>query len=112
MNQSLHILKKDARHFWWEILVVLIFTTMFAVVLFSPIVFGFVASRRALPGNQDGRLSVFPAIALTLAWYYLIAIVVREEALGSDIPFWVTRPYNWKRLLASKIAFVAIFINL
>jgi hypothetical protein len=102
MNQALHILKKDVRHLWWEIFGVLLLTITYAVV----------DSQRSMPGNEAGRVSTYPAIALVLGWYYLVGLVVFEEPLATEIQFWVTRPYTWTSLLGAKVLFIILFTNL
>jgi len=77
MNQTLHILKKDIRHLWWEILGVLVLTTGYA----------FGDYLRTLPGNEQVSLSTGFSIALVLGWYYLVALVVLEEPLAGEIQF-------------------------
>jgi hypothetical protein len=102
MNQTLHILKKDIRHLWWETVAVLAVMVTFAVV----------DSRRSLPDNERAPLSLFAAIVMVLGWYYLVARLVLDESLATEIQFWVTRPYTWRRLLVSKALFIIIFINI
>ena len=36
--------------------------------------------------------------------------VVQGESLVGDRQFWITRPYEWPKLLGSKIAFVLVFV--
>jgi hypothetical protein len=48
---------------------------------------------------------------LLLAWTFLIIRVVQSEALVGDRQFWVTRPYDWKKLLAAKALFILSFLN-
>ena len=38
--------------------------------------------------------------------------VVQGEALVGDRQFWVTRPYEWKQLLAAKMLFALVCVNL
>jgi hypothetical protein len=38
--------------------------------------------------------------------------VVQGESLVGDRQFWVTRPYEWKKLLLSKFLFLLVFLNL
>src|SRR5439155_11374187 len=47
---------------------------------------------------------------LALAWGFLIVRVVQGERLVGDRQFCVTRPYEWKRLLSSKMLCVLIFL--
>jgi hypothetical protein len=47
-----------------------------------------------------------------IGWFLLIVRVVQEEVLASDRQFWVTRPYDWKKLLTAKVLFLVVFVNL
>jgi hypothetical protein len=102
MNQTLHILEKDTRHLWWEILGVLVLTIGYAVGDYF----------RTLPGKEQVTLSLGFAILLVIGWYNLIALLVLDESLADEVQFWVTRPYTWQRLLAAKALFIILFINL
>jgi hypothetical protein len=50
-------------------------------------------------------------VLLPLSWIFLIVRVVQGESLVGDRQFWVTRPYDWKQLLAAKALFALAFIN-
>lgn len=95
MRLMLHIFKKDVRRLWWQIIVTLVLLA---------------ALRHAdwIPSSTEGWLNLL----LPLAWAGLIALVVHEEPLVGDRQFWVTRPYHWPSLLASKALFVVLFIHL
>ena len=45
-----------------------------------------------------------------VSWWLLISRAVHAEALVGDRQFWITRPYEWKSLLAAKLLFLAIYI--
>ena len=47
-----------------------------------------------------------------ISWIFLIARVVQGESLVGDRQFWVSRPYDWKKLLVAKAFFVLVFVNL
>ncbi|HVP41927.1 MAG TPA: hypothetical protein VMS96_00760, partial [Terriglobales bacterium] len=47
-----------------------------------------------------------------IGWVYLVVRAVQDEPLVGDRQFWVTRPYEWKNLLAAKLLFVVVFVNL
>ena len=106
MRQALHIFKKDARHLWFEIAIVLVVTAAFA----------FVGARRAFwlddPNANRSVAWTMVQILLPLAWWILIARVVYSETLPGDRQFWTTRPYRWMSLLGAKLLFIAIFVNL
>ena len=45
---------------------------------------------------------------MPLSWWLLISPVVHEENLVGDRQFWITRPYEWKKLLAAKMLFLVV----
>jgi hypothetical protein len=54
-----------------------------------------------------------PVVALLpVFWMFLIVRVVQGESLVGDRQFWVTRPYDWRKLLLAKALFVLVFVNL
>jgi hypothetical protein len=50
-------------------------------------------------------------ILMVTGWGLLIARVVHAESLVGDQQFWVTRPYEWKKLLAAKALFLVAWIG-
>src|SRR5260370_3597903 len=106
MRQALHIFKKDVRHLWFEI----------AVVITVVAAFTFTGARRAqwLADPVTNRIAPWTLvmILLPLAWWTLIARVIHDEALPGDSQFWITRPYSWKSLLGAKALFILAFINI
>jgi hypothetical protein len=100
MRQSLHIFRKDVRHLWFEISVVLIAVAAFA----------FTGARRAR-GANDYAAWTLVLILLPLSWWTLIARAIHAEVLRGDRQFWITRPYAWISLLLAKALFIAAFIN-
>jgi hypothetical protein len=106
MNQILHIFRKDVRHRWIEILVSLALLIAHA---------WHVAHQWNVPSqNFDLTSSLWGALPwfLPASWCFLVIRAVQEESLVGDRQFWVTRPYEWKKLLAAKLLFVAASINL
>lgn len=107
MKQVLHIFRKDARHFWLESAVSIAVVAAFA---WSEV--------RSWTAPDDfstrfiGFLKGLPTILVLLSWWFVIARVVQDEALVGDRQFWITRPYEWQKLLAAKVLYVAVFINL
>ncbi|MGD0842462.1 MAG: hypothetical protein ABSA32_15025, partial [Candidatus Acidiferrales bacterium] len=69
------------------------------------------------PQRQDVdfffRQSFLPLLTplVVIAWMFLIVRVVQGESLVGDRQFWVTRPYEWKKLLVAKFLFFVVFIN-
>src|SRR6266481_8604044 len=106
MHQILHIFRKDARRHWPEILVSLVLIAVF--VWYQPRKWtGQVIPIRFVAGLLD----ILPVL-LVLSWTFLIARLVQGEPLVGDRQFWITRPYNWYNLLASKLLSIVVFIHL
>ena len=107
MTQVLNIFRKDTRRFWPEITVVLALTV--AMMAIAPYEWR---------GDfyRDISLEVLRELAMLLSpllvigWLLLISRVVHAEPLVGDRQFWITRPYEWRRLLAAKVLFVAAYV--
>ncbi len=101
MSQVLHILRKDIRRLWIETVLTLVAFAYFTVCQWL----------LALP-TRDPRWynETAPVVLLVLCWCFLGARLVHGEPLVGDRQFWVTRPYVWYKLLASKLAFLALFL--
>jgi hypothetical protein len=103
MRQTLHIVGKDMRQLWGEIALVWVSTVLFAVI----------GLLRATPHKLDLQLAWPLSMALLLiAWWLLITRLVHAETLVGTRPFWMTRPYSWRSLLAAKALFIIAFINI
>src|SRR5258708_33452435 len=104
MAQVLHIFRKDVRHLWPLTLVVLL---LMAAHAFFDV--------RSLPYSPDTYLDVpvfyILTLPLPLGIAFLIARLIFQEALPGDRQFWLTRPYHWPQLLAAKVLFVVLFLN-
>src|SRR5271170_7211935 len=113
MNQILNILRKDLRRFWREIAV--------SMALLGTYSWNDV---REWSGERDAAayggigaiisyqfLSGLVSVLLPMAWSFLIVRVIQGESLVGDRQFWITRPYEWKKLLAAKVFFVVLTIN-
>ncbi len=105
MRQALHIFRKDVRCLRLEISMAL---AAVAGLTFS-------VARAAAP-LADRTISGVPAGLLMylvpLTWWALTVRVVHSEPPAGDQPFWVTRPYSRKSLLAAKALFIVVFVNL
>jgi hypothetical protein len=117
MKQILHIFAKDARHFLPESLIS--FVVVGALVAIAPSTWSLrnglyaVAGRSLLPVLFETRfLSGMLTVLIPISWWLLIARVVHAEALVGSCQFWVTRPYEWKKLLAAKLLFLLVFLYL
>jgi hypothetical protein len=102
MRQTLHIFRKDARHFWPYAAVVLGLT---AVLAYLDLQTTYIYPWRVFLTADMIRLLVLP-----LAWCFTIAAVVHDEAPAGDRQFWLTRPYSWKSVAAAKALFVLLLL--
>jgi len=108
MNQVLHIFRKDLRHFWKEIALswcVLAVYVWHAKQAWNP-------ESMFEAGYFTQLVGQFIPLLLTLSWWVLIIRAIQDERLVGDRQFWVTRPYHWPELLASKILFALLSVNL
>jgi hypothetical protein len=128
MRQALHIFKKDVRQFWYQIVLVLAVTAMFAYTDIAPWArlpnyvppFAFNAKPLISPDVDSFALGIHATFSdvsmlpelLVLAWCCLIALVVHAEAIPGDRQFWLTRPYDRRSLWGAKALFVLAFVNL
>jgi hypothetical protein len=103
MKQILHIFRKDTRHFWPEILASLLVTAL--CTLHIPMMWGNTRAASFLTLVATLRITV------PLSWWLLIARATHDETLVGDEQFWITRPYEWKKLLAAKFLFIAAWIG-
>jgi hypothetical protein len=112
MKQILHIFAKDTRHQWIEILISL--ALLAALVLRNPR-YSFMSTSYAVsfsPWAGLGSLSWLLTVLIPLSWWILISPVIHEERLVGDRQFWITRPYEWKSLLAAKVLFILVYLYL
>ena len=107
MNQVLNIFRKDTRRFWPEIVLSVI--AVFAFVLVYPNGWRVLHDQNV----QQRMMFILAALALLMVtgWGLLIARVVHAETLVGDQQFWITRPYEWKKLLAAKVLFLVAWIG-
>jgi hypothetical protein len=94
MRETLHILRKDARALWPQILLAVAATA--------------VASGYDPEKEHAEKLFVI----LVLSRWYLVVCAIQQEKLVGDREWWLTRPYSWRSLLAAKALLIALFINL
>ena len=107
MTQILNIFRKDTRRFWPEIMLSVI--VVFAFALVFPNEWRIFHDR-----SVQNRMSIMLAalgILMVTGWWLLIARSVHAESLVGDQQFWITRPYEWKKLLAAKVLFLAAWIG-
>jgi hypothetical protein len=107
MDQILHVFRKDIRRHWREIVLSIAILTAFAWS--EPSQWMPQRSREAVLRTLLHQW-LTPMVAI--GWLFLIVRVVHGESLVGDRQFWITRPYQWKKLLPAKVMFIAVFINL
>ncbi len=97
MRQVLVIFRKDASHLWPRLLPAFALTA----------VMGWLDSV-----GFSSPLEGLVEILWVLSYLYAGACLIHEETLPGDHQFWLTRPYDWRRLLAAKLLFLALFAAL
>jgi hypothetical protein len=106
MTQALHILWKDIRHLWPDLLA-------YAALLLA---FGIVAPQTwdagVLTNFYLQSFVVLLEFILPMCWLFLITRAVHDESLVGDQQFWITRPYRWSSLLMAKLLFVFVCVAL
>ncbi len=110
MNLVLHIFRKDTRHLYPEILLTLALTTAFASTAPAQWKAGIFYMNAG--GIVSSLAPPLLRILLPIAWLVLIARLIHDESLVGDRQFWITRPYTWPVLLASKLLFLLVFLYL
>jgi hypothetical protein len=114
MKQILHIFAKDTRHLWGEIVISLALVAALVLTSYrtwnggTHYLYGFTVSFS--PMGLLGAAPSFLIVLIPLSWWILIAPLIHEERLVGDRQFWVTRPYEWKKLLAAKTAFILLYV--
>jgi hypothetical protein len=107
MKQILHIFSKDVRRLRIEILLLVAGSALFAWVVPK----GW--QREALYGiNPFQGITRVVYLALPLSWCLIIGRLIHGEVLVGDRQFWLTKPYEWPKLLAAKAIFIALFVYL
>jgi hypothetical protein len=104
MNQIIHIFRKDVRHHWMEILV-----CQLALVAYC---WNEVSGWSEALNYIANISSTLIHLVLPLSWSVFVFRMVQDESLVGDRQFWITRPYDWKKLLVEKILLVLVFIDL
>jgi hypothetical protein len=107
VDQIGHIFRKDLRRHWREIVLSLAILVAFAWNEPSQWM-----PRRLAEHPLRAIFSGWLTAMVLISWWLLIVRVVHEEVLAGDRQFWVTRPYEWKKLLAAKALFLVVFVNL
>jgi hypothetical protein len=115
MKQILHILAKDTRHLRLEILISVGLVAALMLTTYRRWIAGgtYFTHESTVSFSPRGALGLAPELLvflIPLSWWILIAPLIHEERLVGDRQFWVTRPYEWKKLLAAKIAFMLVYV--
>src|SRR5437667_442099 len=108
MRLILHILKKDLRRHWPEILISLGLLGLYAWVTIQGPNNRFVGAR--FLWFQISAETVPPL--MIFFWIFLTVRVVQGETLVGDRQWWVTKPYEWWTLLAAKELFLVVSLGL
>jgi len=116
MKQILHIFAKDVRHLRAEILLTLAVTAAFALACppawrTAEGMHNF-GSPEAYASTQSQLLIGFLRLLVPLSWWLLITNLIHGEKLVGDRQFWITRPCEWKKLLAAKLLFLLVIVYL
>lgn len=106
MTQIRNIFVKDLRRLWPLIALVFVLIILHAIfdVKSSP--------QGVQPESRFNLPDSILDLLLPLAIGFLIAFVVLQESLVGEKQFWITRPYDWRKLLSAKILFLIVMINL
>jgi ABC-type transport system involved in multi-copper enzyme maturation permease subunit len=107
-SQILHIFKNDVRHFWREIVLILAIVTAYGWQTSSHLR----EPEGSSPGIGFSFLSQILSLLVPVSFIFLILRAVHAECPVGDRQFWVTRPYDWRKLLAAKVLLVFTFVNL
>ena len=105
MKQVWNIFRKDARHHWPEIVASVALLAVYAW-------------KDTYDWNHSDKLSIHILTELwspslvPLFWLFLLTRGIQGESLVGNRQFWVTRPYDWRKLASAKILFTLTFINL
>ena len=104
MSQILHIFKKDTHHLWPEILASLVVTSLFVKTYPHTWATGYQGSR------VPNVVASIVVVLVPVSWWVMLTRLIHQEALVGDSQFWITRPYQWQKLLAAKVLFLAAFL--
>ena len=113
MKQIIHIFAKDSRHFWPEIVVSLAAMAAFTWTYPHHWTRNNLRGGLYLSTSIDWELSAsILTLLVPVSWWLLITRVVHGESLVGDRQFWLTRPYEWKKLLGAKVLFLLVYLYL
>jgi hypothetical protein len=99
MYLALHYWKKDSIRLRWEIAAVLVLLSALSLLDSARV--------DSTPGAPEGWLNIL----LSAAWSILVARAVQADPLVGDRQFWVTSPCPWTSLLAAKLLFAFVWVQ-
>lgn len=119
MKLAFHIFWKDTRYLWREL----------AVSLALLIAYGWSVQRQWAETTYKAvlatGLSAFAGgffatgfwtrmliVLLPISWLFAVVRAIQSDSLVGNRQFWLTRPYDWRQVLAAKCLFVLAFVNL
>ncbi|HVC46961.1 MAG TPA: hypothetical protein VND90_06915 [Terracidiphilus sp.] len=106
MRQVVHIFAKDVRQHWPEILASLAVLTLYGwTAAYRP-------RARLNPEFDLRRLEFILMLLAPVSWWVMMTRVIQSESLVGHVQWWVTKPYEWGKLLAAKVVFAALFVVL
>jgi hypothetical protein len=109
MQQILNIFKKDVRRHWPEILISLALLGLYAKLMtHSADYYGMMVPNH-IPWAEISAGTL--AYLMIIFWIFLTIRVVQGERLVGDTQWWITKPYEWWKLLAAKEVFLLAFIG-
>lgn len=109
MQQILHIFKKDVRRHWPEILISLALLGLYTKIMTRPTDYDRMMTPNYIPWAEISAGTLAPL--MIIFWIFLTIRVVQSERLVGDTQWWITKPYEWWKLLAAKGVFLVAFIG-
>lgn len=103
MTQIWHIFRKDLRHHWPYALLAVVVSMV--LHLWLPLSL----SPEQIPGSD--RISSFLNLLQPIAWLILLGRLMHDEAIPGTTQFWLSRPYDWRCLLAAKGLFLILVLH-
>lgn len=100
MRLVFHILLKDLRRQWREIVLFLVAAAGCAAEQAHPAAWAWLSDKYVAP------------VLFYLLWFFIVIRVVQGEPLAGDTHLWTTRPYRWWQLLAAKAIFLVLCLHL
>ena len=105
MTQTFRIFRKDVRHLAPFLLALLALHAVFAVGTIRSV------GHTATDDRLEAVVNITEGI-LFLAWIFILALAIQQDPPVGENSFWLTRPYSWLSILAAKVLFAAVFLNL